>query len=37
MNIIQTDIQERDRHLQSAEIIGTIIAGVEPPVNNMNG
>lgn len=37
MNIVELDIEARNRHAQSAEIIDAIIEGVEPPINSMTG
>lgn len=37
MSVLEIDVQVRERHIQSAEIIGSIQTGVEPPINNMAG
>jgi hypothetical protein len=37
MNIVELDIEARNRHAQSAEIIDAIMEGVEPPINSMGG
>lgn len=37
MDILELDIETRNRHTQSAEIIDALLEGVEPPINNMSG
>jgi hypothetical protein len=37
MDILELDIEARNRHIQSAEIIDALMEGVEPPINSMSG
>jgi hypothetical protein len=37
MDILEQDIEARNRHTQSAEIIDALMEGVEPPTNSMDG